>query len=183
MQVDPLAIPDVKLVRLDRHGDARGYLVETWNRQAFAAAGIDVDFVQDNESYSKSAGTIRGLHYQRPPRAQAKLIRVLRGAVFDVAVDIRRASPTFGRHVGAQLTAERGELLFVPVGFAHGFCTLEPDTELAYKVSDFYAREHDAGILWNDPGFGIDWPLNGRPPVLSERDMSHPLLADVPPVF
>jgi dTDP-4-dehydrorhamnose 3,5-epimerase len=103
---------------------------------------------------------------------------VLRGAVFDVAVDIRRASPTFGRHVATRLTAEGGEQLFVPAGFAHGFCALEPDTELAYKVSDFYAREQDAGILWNDPALGIDWPLGGRAPVLSERDLKHPLLAD-----
>jgi len=178
MEIEPLAIPDVKLVRPRRHADSRGYFVETWNRREFATAGIDVDFVQDNTSYSKSACTIRGLHYQRPPRAQAKLVRVLRGAVFDVAVDIRRASPTFGRHVATRLTAEGGEQLFVPAGFAHGFCALEPDTELAYKVSDFYAREQDAGILWNDPALGIDWPLGGRAPVLSERDLKHPLLAD-----
>ena len=183
MQVEPLAIPDVKLIHSERHADSRGYFVETWNRKAFAAAGVNVDFVQDNTSFSTSAGTIRGLHFQRPPRAQAKLVRVLRGAVFDVAVDIRRASPTYGRHVAMKLTAENGDQLLIPAGFAHGFCTLEPDTELAYKVSDFYAREHDAGILWSDPTLGIDWPLGGRAPVLSERDMRHPLLADATPGF
>ncbi len=178
MHVEPLTIEAVKLIRPKRLSDPRGYFVELWNRSAFAAAGIDVDFVQDNASFSKSAGTLRGLHFQRQPRAQAKLVRVTRGRAFDVAVDIRRASPTFGRHVTAILSAEGGEELFVPVGFAHGFCTLEPNTEVAYKVSDFYSREHDSGILWNDPALRIDWPLDGRPPVLSERDVGHPRLAE-----
>lgn len=183
MKVEPLAIDVVKLVRPERRSDPRGYFVETWNRKALADAGIDVNFVQDNSSYSKSAGTVRGLHYQRPPREQAKLVRVARGSAFDVAVDLRRSSPTFGRHVAALLTAEGGEQLFIPAGFAHGFCTLEPDTEVAYKVSDFYSREHDAGVLWNDPEIGIAWPLDGREPVLSERDRGHPRLADAAPGF
>ncbi len=183
VDLKPLAIPDVKLVRVKRHSDSRGYFAETWNRRDFAAAGIDVDFVQDNVSLSKSIGTVRGLHFQRSPRAQAKLVRVVRGAVLDVAVDLRSASPTYGKHVGMELTAESGEQLFIPVGFAHGYCTLEPDTELAYKASDFYARDLDAGILWSDPALGIDWPLGGHAPVLSDRDTRHPLLADTAPGF
>jgi dTDP-4-dehydrorhamnose 3,5-epimerase len=183
VDLESLSIPDVKLVRVKRHSDSRGYFAETWNRRDFAAAGIDVEFVQDNASHSKGAGTIRGLHFQRPPHAQAKLVHVVRGAILDVAVDLRSASPTYGRHVAVELTAESGDQLFVPVGFAHGFCTLEADTEVAYKTSEFYAREHDAGILWSDPALGIDWPLGGRAPVLSERDTRHPLLADAAPGF
>ena len=178
MEVRSLAIEDVKLVYPRRFADARGYFVETWNRRAYEKLGIGIGFVQDNLSLSHSAGTIRGLHYQRPPRAQAKLVRAARGAVFDVAVDIRRGSPTFGRYVSAVLTAEAGEQLFVPVGFAHGFCALEPSTEVAYKVSDFYSPEHDAGIIWNDPEIGIEWPLDGRAAILSERDLKHPRLSE-----
>jgi len=169
MHVAPLAIDAVKLVRPPRHADPRGYLVETWNRETFAAAGITVDFVQDNSTYSARAGTIRGIHYQRPPRAQAKLVRVVRGAIFDVALDLRRNSATYGRHVAVTLTAESGEQIFIPVGFAHGFCTLQPDTEIAYKLSDFHSPEHDAGILWNDPALGIEWPLETAP-TLSAKD-------------
>ena len=183
MHIEALSIEAVKLVRPFRHGDARGYVVETWNREAFAAAGIATDFVQDNTSFSARAGTIRGLHYQRPPRAQAKLVRVVRGAIYDVALDLRRASPTYGLHAAARLTADDGGQLFVPLGFAHGFCTLEPDTEVAYKVSAFYSREHDAGILWNDPALGIEWPLGGLVPVLSERDRGLPRLAEAEPEF
>ena len=154
MNVTNLAIDAVKLIVPRKFSDSRGYFVETWNRRALAeAAGIDVDFVQDNASLSRQAGTVRGLHYQTPPMAQAKLVRLLRGSIFDVAVDIRRASPTFGRYVGAVLTADGGEQLFMPAGFAHGFCTLEPDTEIAYKVSSFYSREHDTGIVWDDPDY------------------------------
>ena len=177
MKVEPLSISAVKLVVPRRFSDPRGYLVETWNRRAYAEAGIDVDFVQDNASLSSLAGTLRGLHYQSPPMPQAKLVRVVRGSVFDVAVDLRRASPTFGRHVSAILTAGGGEQLFVPEGFAHGFCTLEPNTEIAYKVSGFYSREHDTGIVWNDPDIAFEWPLQGREPILSEKDLGLPLLA------
>ena len=180
MKVTSLAIDAVKLVVPQRIGDSRGYFVETWNRKTFSAqVGVDVDFAQDNASLSRAACTVRGLHYQRPPAAQAKLVRCQRGSLFDVAVDIRSGSPTFGRHVSAVLTAEGGEQLFVPVGFAHGFCTLEPDTEIAYKVSGFYSREHDAGLLWNDPDIGIEWPLQGREPSLSERDRHLPRLAEI----
>ena len=183
MEVVPLEIDAVRLVKPRRFADARGFFVETWNREVFAEHGIDVDFVQDNQSRSYSVATIRGLHFQTPPAAQAKLVRALAGSIFDVAVDIRRASPTFGRWVSAVLTAEGGEQLYVPVGFAHGFCTLEPNTEVAYKVSDFYSRENDAGIIWDDPDLGITWPIGGKEPVLSEKDQSLPRLADAASPF
>jgi dTDP-4-dehydrorhamnose 3,5-epimerase len=183
MDVVSLHIDAVKLIRPRRHEDLRGFFVETWNRKTLAANGIETDFVQDNSSLSRQAGTIRGLHYQIPPFAQCKLVRVARGAAFDVAVDLRAASPTFGRYAAATLTAERGEQLFIPVGFAHGFCTLEPDTELAYKVSEFHAPEHDAGICWDDPAIGIEWPLSGREPILSDRDRMLPRLSAIHPPF
>jgi dTDP-4-dehydrorhamnose 3,5-epimerase len=179
VELTSLAIDAVKLIRPRRLSDARGYFVETWNRRTFLEAGIDVDFAQDNASFSSSAPTIRGLHFQSPPFAQAKLVRVARGAIFDVAVDLRRESATFGRHVGIELTHEGGELLFVPVGFAHGFCTLEPDTEVAYKISSLYSPAHDHGIAWNDPALGIDWPLKGREPILSQRDRTLPRLSEL----
>ena len=183
MDVVALEIPDVKLIRPQRFSDNRGYFVETWRRDRFAEAGIDVDFVQDNASYSAAAGTVRGLHYQRQPAAQAKLVRVLSGAVFDVAVDVRRSSPTFGRHVSLTLTAESGEALFVPAGFAHGICTLEPSTEVAYKVSAFHSPALDTGILWNDAALCIAWPLGGKAPILSTRDLALPRLSEAAPDF
>jgi dTDP-4-dehydrorhamnose 3,5-epimerase len=164
----------VKLIRPTRFEDSRGYLFESWNRRVFAAAGIDMDFVQDNCSLSHAAGTIRGLHFQPPPRAQAKLVRVVRGSIYDAAVDLRRASPTFGRYVAARLTADGGEQLFMPVGFAHGFCTLEPNTEVAYKLSEFHSPEHDAGIAWNDPEIAIEWPVAAAEAILSEKDRNQP---------
>ena len=179
MDFDRLTIPDVVLVRPRRHADSRGYFAETWNARVFAAKGIDVEFVQDNCSLSRQPGTIRGLHFQKQPAPQAKLVRVTHGSVFDVAVDIRRGSPSFGRHVSAVLTASAGEQLYIPAGFAHGFCTLEPDTEVTYKVSDFYSPEADSGVLWNDPDLGIDWPLDGRAPILSDKDKGLPRLHDI----
>lgn len=179
MHVEDLAISGVKLIRPRRFADHRGYFVETWNRQAFAAIGIDVDFVQDNLSCSRASGTIRGLHFQRAPSEQAKLVRCVRGSVFDVAVDLRPASPSFRRIASAILSAEGGEQLYVPGGCAHGFCTLEPDTEVAYKVSSYYAPEHDAGIAWDDPELAIPWPLSGGPPVLSDKDSQLPRLSDI----
>jgi dTDP-4-dehydrorhamnose 3,5-epimerase len=181
MEVESLEIDAVKIVRPRRFSDDRGYFVETWHRSRFAEHGIDVDFVQDNASFSRLARTIRGLHFQQPPAAQAKLVRVLSGAVLDVAVDLRRGSSSFGRYVSATLTAEGGEQLFVPIGFAHGFCTLEPNTEVAYKVSDFYSPEHDGGIIWNDPEIAVNWPLGGNPPVLSEKDSRLPRLSGIKP--
>lgn len=177
MEVSEFDIEGLKLVRPKRYDDARGYFVEIWNRSRFAVAGIDVDFVQDNGSLSRAAATIRGLHYQRHPMAQAKLVRVVNGSILDVAVDIRRGSPTFGRFARQLLTANGGEQLYIPIGFAHGFCTLEHDTEVAYKVSAYFSPLHEAGLAWDDPEINIDWPLEGREPSLSERDRKLPRLS------
>ena len=183
LDVRPLAIPDVKLIIQRRFGDARGYFVETWNRMAFRDAGIDADFCQDNLSYSAPQGTVRGLHFQTPPHAQAKLISVLSGRIFDVVVDLRRSSPTYGRHLSVELTAEQGQLLFVPKGFAHGFATLAPDTAVLYKVDAHYAPLNDSGILWSDPDLDIAWPLRPQDAVLSARDAVLPHLRDIASPF
>lgn len=161
------------------HADHRGFFMETYSRKAWAAHGLDIEFVQDNHSLSALPGTIRGLHYQREPKSQAKLVRVVAGAVFDVAVDIRPGSPTFGQWHGVLLSAANKRQLFIPRGFAHGFCTLEPNTEVVYKVDRYYAKEHDAGIRWNDPDIAIRWPAGD--PVLSDKDRRHPLLKEVFP--
>ncbi|HEX6937786.1 MAG TPA: dTDP-4-dehydrorhamnose 3,5-epimerase [Longimicrobiales bacterium] len=179
LQVIPTAIPDVKVIVPARYGDERGFLSEVYERGAFLDAGIDVAFVQENHSYSARRGTVRGLHFQVPPRAQAKLVRVARGAILDVAVDLRPDSPTFGKHVSVVLSAENWNQLYVPVGFAHGFCTLEPDTEVIYKLSDVYAPECERGLLWNDPALGIDWPVDEATAILSPRDRTHPRLAEL----
>jgi dTDP-4-dehydrorhamnose 3,5-epimerase len=180
LDVRPLAIPDVKRVTPRRFADARGHFTETWNRKAWAAAGLpDVAFAQDNQSLSTQAGTVRGLHFQSPPHAQAKLVSVLRGRIFDVAVDLRKTSPTFGHHVAAELDAETGAQLFVPAGFAHGFCTLAPDTLVAYKVDAHYAPESDAGIFWADEALGIAWPVTPDRAQLSPKDAGLPRLKDI----
>jgi dTDP-4-dehydrorhamnose 3,5-epimerase len=160
-----------------RFADKRGWFTESWNKQRFEEMGIRTEFVQDNHSYSAVAGTIRGLHFQDSPYAQAKLVRCLKGRIFDVAVDLRRESPTYGAWAGIELSSEQGNQLFIPVGFAHGFLTLEPDCEIAYKVDAHYAPDCDAGIAWNDPEIGIEWPLAGLEPVLSEKDAALPTLA------
>lgn len=178
MDVVALDIPEVKILTPKKHGDHRGFFSETYNRQGLADIGVTLDFVQDNQSLSATKGTVRGLHFQTPPFAQDKLLRVLRGAVFDVVVDLRRGSPTYGRHVSAVLSAQNWSQILAPAGFAHGFMTLEPDTEVLYKVTNFYAPEHDKGILWNDPDLGIDWPLPEAEAVLSDKDMKQPRLAD-----
>jgi dTDP-4-dehydrorhamnose 3,5-epimerase len=183
MDIRDTAIPAVKLLTPRRFPDQRGWFGETYNRSAFAAAGIDLDFVQDNQSYSAQAGTVRGLHFQRPPFAQDKLVRVLRGAIFDVAVDLRRDSPSYGRHVAVELSAASGQQLLVPAGFAHGFCTLEPDTEVAYKVTAHYAPDHDGGLLWNDPDLAIFWPVGLDAALLSEKDRVLPRLAELSTPF
>src|SRR6266536_1648640 len=175
----PLSIADVLLIASDRFTDARGYFTETYNRRDYVPLGIDCDFVQDNRSLSEHRGTVRGLHFQYPPQPQAKLLSVLRGAIFDVAVDIRRGSPTFGCWCGATLTAETTEQIFVPRGFAHAFCTLEPDTEVFYKVDGYYAPSCDAGIFWNDPQIGTHWPLAAEAVVLSTKDVKLPRLAEI----
>lgn len=183
MEVTPLAIPDVKLVTPRRYGDNRGFFSEVYTRASFTAAGIHADFVQDNHSLSTERGVVRGLHYQIPPASQAKLVRVVRGAILDVAVDIRRGSPTFGKHVAEILSAENWRQMFIPSGFAHGFATLEPETEVLYKVTTVYAPTLERGIRWNDPALGIDWGVDEATVVLSERDQKHPLLADQRDLF
>ncbi len=183
MQIEPTAIPDVKVITPKFFRDDRGYFVETYRADRLTAAGVDIVFVQDNQSLSVPAGTIRGLHFQTPPRAQDKLVRCIRGSILDVAVDIRRGSPTYGRHVAVRLSAEDGLQLLVPKGFAHGFCTLEPNTEVVYKVSDYYAPECDRGLAWDDPALAIAWPVSGAAAILSPKDKTHPSLADLPPAF
>jgi dTDP-4-dehydrorhamnose 3,5-epimerase len=166
-----------------RFSDQRGYFVENYNeRTLLREAGLATRFVQDNESLSVAKGTVRGLHFQLPPAAQAKLVRVVQGSVYDVAIDLRVGSPAFGRWESVTLTAKDGEQLFVPRGFAHGFCTLEPNTLVAYKVDDFYAPASDCGLIWNDPAFGIDWPLDGEA-LLSEKDTRHGRFADCTSTF
>ena len=170
MDVKETELPGILLLRPRFFRDARGYFVETYNKRSAAAVGLAIDFVQDNQSLSAQAGTVRALHFQVPPRPQAKLVRVLRGSIHDVAVDLRAGSPSYGRWVAETLTAAGGEQLFVPHGFAHGFCTLEPDTEVTYKVDEYYAPECERGIMWNDPTLAIDWPAVSRNAVLSEKD-------------
>ena len=179
MQVEYLNIPEVRLLSPGKHGDRRGFFSETYNRKALAVIGIDIDFVQDNHSYSADKGTVRGLHFQTPPFAQDKLVRVVRGSVFDIAVDLRQGSPTYGRHAGAVLSAQAWNQILVPIGFAHGFMTLEPDTEVIYKVSNYYAPDHDKGLLWNDPALGINWPISDDEAVFSEKDGKLPRLAEL----
>ena len=169
-------------IKPKRHGDHRGFFAETYSRSKYSELGIDVEFVQDNHSLSRDVGTLRGLHYQAPPHAQAKLVRCGRGAIFDVAVDIRKGSPTYGRWEGYKLTAENGEQLYVPVGFAHGFVTLEPESEIVYKCSDYYAPETECSVLWSDPDIGIDWPT-GSDPILSDKDAVAPLLSELESPF
>lgn len=183
MKAIPLAIPEVMLVETVLHGDKRGAFMEDYSRRDFETARIPGEFVQDNYSMSVETGVLRGLHYQAPPHAQAKLIRVLRGRIFDAAVDIRRGSPTYGQHVSVELAAGSGQQVYIPTGFAHGFLTMEPDTEIAYKVTDYYSPESDFGLRWDDPEIGIDWPLAGAAPLLSDKDKDNPPLADLGQVF
>ena len=171
------------LVASRRFGDHRGFFVESYSARDFAALGIADVFVQDNHSRSEQAGTVRGLHFQLAPHPQAKLVRVLRGAILDVAVDIRRSSPTYGQHVAAELTAENGHQLYVPAGFAHGFCTLVPETEVAYKVTDYYAPDCDRGIAWDDPDLALPWPFAAEAVQLSDKDRRAPRLRDIPVAF
>jgi len=172
-----LAIPDVILVTPKRFGDERGYFSETFRENDYAAAGITGPFVQDNHAYSAQAGVLRGLHYQRPPNAQAKLVRCTRGAIFDVAVDIRQGSKTFGKYVSAELSAENGAQLYIPVGFAHGYLTLTEHCDVLYKVSDYYSPEDEGGLAWNDPMLAVDWPMPKSEIRLSEKDRALDSLA------
>jgi dTDP-4-dehydrorhamnose 3,5-epimerase len=183
MLVEDTALAGVKVVTPRKFEDHRGFFSETYSQKVFEQAGLRFQFVQDNHSLSAQAGTTRGLHFQTPPFAQDKLIRVTRGATFEVAVDLRASSATYGRHVGVRLSAKNWRQLLVPVGFAHGFCTLEPDTEVLYKVTNYYSAAHDMGLAWDDPALGIDWPVTGDEAILSDKDRKHPLLKDLPAIF
>lgn len=165
----------VKLIKPNRYGDHRGYFAEMYSRNKYSEMGIGVEFVQDNHSLSSDIGTLRGLHFQSPPHAQAKLVRCGRGAIFDVAVDIRKGGPTYGQWVGYELSAENGHQLYIPAGFAHGFVTLETQSEIVYKCSDYYAPETEGALRWDDPDIGIKWPQKGNP-MLSKRDADAPLI-------
>lgn len=180
---EPQIIPEVVLVKPKRFGDSRGYFAETFRESLFEAEGIYGPFIQDNHSLSAQAGVIRGLHFQTQPTPQAKLVRCTRGSILDVAVDIRHGSPTFGKFVTAELSAENGHQLYIPVGFAHGLCTLEPNTEVQYKVTGYYDPDADKGVLWNDPEIGVEWPLSQTTPILSEKDGAQPRLSELPAYF
>jgi len=183
MKICEFHIRDVKLVFPERFNDVRGYFSEIWSDHLFRKEIADVTFVQDNLSNSAKKGTLRGLHFQKPPSAQGKMVRVLRGSIFDVAVDIRRGSPSYGQHVAIRLDATDGAQLWVPPGFLHGFCTLEDDTDVFYKVTAYYSPDHDAGIIWNDPDLTINWPVDADSVVISEKDRRHPRLRDMPEMF
>ena len=183
MQVEETAIPAVKIVTPKKHGDGRGFFSEVYNQSTWENSGLDFVFVQDNHSFSAAPGTLRGLHYQTPPFAQGKLIRVTRGGILDVAVDIRRSSPTFGKYVAVELSADNWRQLLVPIGFAHGFVTLEPDVEVLYKTTARFSPAHDFGVAWDDPDLAIDWPLPGAGPTLSDKDRRWPLLGQARELF
>lgn len=183
MKVEDAGLPGLKLITPQRIADGRGFFSETYRRNTLAEHGIDHLFVQDNHSLSMPVGVVRGLHFQSPPHAQVKLVRVIRGSILDVVVDIRRGSPSYGRHAAIELSAENWQQLLIPEGFAHGFCTLTEGTEVLYKVNDYYSPEHDRGLLWNDPALGIAWPVSADNAILSERDRKHPSLAELASPF
>jgi dTDP-4-dehydrorhamnose 3,5-epimerase len=183
MQIVETEIADVKLIKPVRHVDARGFFSEVFKESLLQEHGIDVHFVQDNHSLSTNKNVVRGLHFQISPFAQAKLVRVIAGSIFDVAVDIRSGSPSFGRHVAVVLSASEGDQIFIPAGFAHGYCTIEPESEVVYKVSAYYSAEHDRGILWNDPALGIAWPVSANEALISDRDRNNPMLSGLPRFF
>ena len=183
MDIRKLEIPGPVVIVPRKFGDARGFLSETYSNDAFCANVAHARFVQENHSYSEHAGTIRGIHFQVPPHAQGKLVRVVRGAIFDVAVDLRAGSQTFGRCATAELSAANWNQMWIPEGFGHGMCTLEPHTEVVYKLTAPYHPESEHGIAWNDPGLAIDWPLGQHEPRLSDRDRQHPRLAEAPAYF
>jgi len=183
MKVERLSVPDLVLVTPPRHGDERGFFSEVWKQSAFSDAGIDLPFIQDNQSLSSDRGVIRGLHCQVGPNAQGKLVRCLRGAIWDVAVDARRGSPTYGQWAAAELSAENWSQLWVPPGFLHGFCTLRPDTEVLYKVTAPYDRAAERGVIWNDPDLALPWPVAAADAILSDKDRLLPSWADSPALF
>ncbi len=179
MEIERAPIDDVLIIRPKKNGDHRGFLSETFKASALKEAGVDLDWIQDNHSFSATRGVVRGLHFQRAPKAQAKLLRVVRGAILDVAVDIRKASLSYGQHVAVELSAENWTQLYVPVGFAHGFCTLTENAEVLYKVSAEYGPSEEGGVLWNDPDLGIDWPIKAEEATLSPRDRAWPKFKDL----
>ena len=183
LQVLATEISDVKLIVPRIHRDHRGFFSETYNKAGLAELGANLEFVQDNHSLSVERGVVRGLHFQIPPFAQDKLVRVIRGSVFDVAVDIRRGSPTYGKHVARIISAADWNQFLVPAGFAHGFCTLEPNTEVIYKVTNYYSPAHDRGMLWNDPDLCIAWPVAESEAILSDKDKKQPTFRDSPQYF
>lgn len=183
LQVTETEIADVKLILPRIHRDDRGFFSETYNKASLAALGMNLEFVQDNHSLSAERGVVRGLHFQIPPFAQHKLVRVIRGSVFDVAVDIRQGSPTYGKHVARVISAADWNQFLIPVGFAHGFCTLETNTEVLYKVTNYYSPEHDRGLLWNDPDLGIAWPIVAAEAILSDKDRALPRFSELPVYF
>lgn len=183
MQLIPTDIPAVKILEPKKYGDHRGFFSETYSRKALKDIGVDLEFVQDNHSLSAQKGVVRGLHYQVSPTSQDKLVRVVRGAILDVAVDIRKASPTFGKHVTAVISAANWRQILVPVGFAHGFVTLEENTEVIYKVTTYYSPKDERGILWNDPALGIDWGIDPKSATLSDKDTKNPVLANATDLF
>ncbi|KLV32784.1 dTDP-4-dehydrorhamnose 3,5-epimerase [Priestia megaterium] len=176
MNIIKTKFEDAVLIEPKVFGDHRGFFTESYNKELFQQNGIDMDFIQDNHSLSQQPGTLRGMHYQLNDKAQTKLVRVTRGAIYDVIVDIRKGSPTYGEWQGFILSADNKRQLLVPKGFAHGFCTIVENTEVQYKVDELYSPEHDRGIAWNDPALNIDWPFNN--PVLSDKDTKHPTLAE-----
>lgn len=178
MEITPAAIPDVLIIKPEKHRDHRGFFSETFRVASLREHGVNVDWVQDNHSFSAARGVVRGLHFQCAPKGQAKLSRVIRGAIFDVAVDVRRSSPTYGRHVAVELSADNWTQLYVPVGFAHGFCTLTENTEVLYKVSAEYGPAEEGGLVWNDPDLGIAWPIRADEATLSARDLEWPRFKD-----
>jgi dTDP-4-dehydrorhamnose 3,5-epimerase len=183
LSVTSTAIPDVKIIQAAIIKDERGYFSEIYRKSEFEAAGLFSEFVQENHSASARVGTIRGLHFQSDPFAQGKLVRVVRGRIFDVSVDIRRNSATFKQHVGVELSAANLRQLWIPRGFAHGFCTLEPDCEVVYKVTQYYSKANDLGVCWIDPDLGIEWPVETARAVLSDKDKALPRLCDLPAYF
>lgn len=183
MDLLPTSIPDLKLVQVPRHEDERGWFAETYHARAWRDLGVGCQFVQDNAALSLRPGTIRGLHFQHPPAAQAKLVRCARGAIYDVALDLRQGSPWFGCHFATELSAENGRQMFIPPGFAHGYCTLEAACEVAYKVDTFYAPDLEGGILWDDPHLAIAWPVKGDAAHLSPKDRRWPRLTEAETPF
>jgi dTDP-4-dehydrorhamnose 3,5-epimerase len=183
LKVESAQVPDVKIITPTKFSDSRGFFSETYSRRSYSEVGIDMEFVQDNHVSSAEAGTVRGLHFQSPPFAQAKLVRVARGRILDVAVDLRQSSPSFGKHVAIEISAENWRQLLVPIGFAHGYSVLEPKTEVLYKVTEYYAPDYDHGLAWDDPALGINWGIAADRVILSEKDRKNPRLADLQAFF